>query len=285
MPSPNSRVEKLSPKKVIAGKGPQLTATQMIARLKEHGALSEMQRKFAPKGQKDPDYARYLFLEQLVIEACIAAQNYEAASDDENALRRRVDSEFLAGLPKHRRDVRKVANFIRRYAGRLGPALKQMHHVKSVRIMFEQKTSLGAAWRALLSAYEQALEASHLPTKKGPFVHRFQHGPLDFGEPIDQRSGAHIAAAETGLLFQLALYFKRYTWGVPAEALGYLQTGEPMPSDGNPCWPLCGNFLAAVFGDKVPSPDDLRRRLSKLLVRYPNLGFVGWLGAQPTCRN
>lgn len=91
-----------------------------------------------------------------------------------------------------------------------------------------------------------------------------------------------MKAAETGLLFQLALYFRLYTSGVGRDLLGYMQTGEPMPENGDPHWHLCGEILAAIFGEQIPAPDDLRRRLSKLLTKYPNLTFVGWpRGGEP----
>ena len=256
-------------------KAPNLALPKSLPPKTARRLTSAMRKKFAPARKGRAAILRYQILEQLVLDACTKAQNYEVAPADRNIIRRRMDSEFLRDLPRHRQDVKGVANFIRQYGGRVGPALKQMHRVEGIQIVFSKKTSLDAAWFALLSAYEAALEPHYLPAKSGPFVHRFQDGPLDFGEAIDRRRGPRIKAAQTGLLFELALYFKRFTSGVDGDLLGYMQTGEPLPLSGNPCWKLCGQALAEVFGGEV-RPDGLGRRLRKLRAKHPKLTFVGW---------
>jgi hypothetical protein len=234
-----------------------------------------MRKKLLPAVGTVADHYRYLALEQLVIEACVEAHEYSSGTDPHRSIRD-LDSEFLKALSGHRRQVEKVARFIRENAGRLGPALKRMHRVGGICIRYELRQPVGTAWSAVLSAYAAGLNPACLPARQGPFAHRFRDGPLDFGEAIDGRRGARIEAAETGLLFQLALYFRRYTAGVGREELGYMQSGEPMPEVGNPRWDLCGDIMAAIFGDRVPTTDDLRRRLGKLLASYRNLTFVGW---------
>ena len=252
-----------------------LTVQEMKEHLGRHHVQASMRKRLMPKKKDDAERARYLAFEELIIEACTEAHNFSLAVDP-NVMSRQSDSKFLSALSGHRKHVKSVASFIQQYAGYLSPAFRQLHRVEGIRIVYEYRQPLGPAWFALLSAYEAGLDSRYLPARQGPFAHRFRDGPLDFGEAVDRRRGPHIDAARTGLLFQLALYFRRYTSGIERDLLGYIQTGEPMPRDGYPCWALCAEALAAIFGDPVPTPDDLRRRLGKLLTNYTHLTFVGW---------
>jgi hypothetical protein len=251
------------------------------------GALRTMRDKLAPKKNGSAeDVNRYSYLERLVIEACTEARRYRLTygTSDPPARRRQRDTEVLGGLESHRKAVRRVANFIRRYPEYIGQALKQMHRVEGVSISFREKTSLADAWYRLLNAYEEALAPERVPAKRGPFVHRSRIGPLDFGASVDRQRGARIDAVQTGLLFQLVLYFRRYTSGKEGAALGYMQTGEPMPAQGDPCWLVCGELLAATLDTEILAPDDLGRRLNKLLQKHPKLSFVGWPGPPASSR-
>lgn len=257
------------------------SAERIRAQLEAHDVLATMRKELLPKSGGRADHDRYRSLERLVIEACVDAKNY-CSRTDPSRTSRDLDTDFLSALSRHREQVKQVGQFIHRHAGRLGPALKQMHRVGGIRVCFQARQPLGDAWSALLFAYAAALDTSRLPARQGPYAHRFREGPLDFAEPIDGRRGPHIKAAQTGLLFQLALYFRRFSLGVDGETLGYIQTGEPMPANGKPCWDLCGEILSALFGEPVPAADDLRRGLGKLLKRYPHLTFVGWpRGSEP----
>ena len=157
-----------------------------------------------------------------------------------------------------------------------------MHRVDGVKIEFARNRSIPEGWAQLLNAYEDALNPRNIPAKKGPFSHRSRVGPLDFGKSIDVRKGGVADGAEIGVLFELTLYFRRYTSGVDADRLGYMQTGEPMPQSGDPCWPLVVQLMAATFDkdafgtDGAPEEQNVRRRFNKLLKEHPQLTFAGW---------
>lgn len=261
---------------------------RMNEKLRRAGALKLVRKKLQPdRSEPQAEQLRYISLEFLIIEACADALAYQKqfnknpgryGSNDPFANRRAKDNQLRKQLQSHAACVRKLRSFISQNGDQVGRALAAMHFVEGVTIHAKPKMPLSELWCALLAALEGALQAKLLASKRGPFVHLTRVGPLDLGEPI-LGPGGSICPSETGLLFLLALYFRRYTSSpnVDADLLGRLETGEPMLDQGKPHWELCAHLLeAALDPPSVHTGDDIGRRMNKLLKAYPKLAFVGW---------
>ena len=136
----------------------------------------------------------------------------------------------------------------------------------------DAKTPLNEYYIGLLDRYAEALRRDLL-AKRGPFVHRFKVGPLIYPRPVDRHS-ARINVRAMGLLFQLVLYFRRFTHGI--RSVGRLQNGERMPSYGEPYYDIASEFVNAATGKAFGTASQARDRLDKFLAKNPGIGFGQW---------
>ena len=112
-------------------------------------------------------------------------------------------------------------------------------------------------------------------------------GPIDFGREISQGTRAQFKAAETGLLFQLTILFRRFTNGDALDLLENVEmpfAGQPqeVPKYGIPHWGISTKIIEVVFDWdtdnrwKEGKEDRLDKRLNKLIGDYPSAEFIGW---------
>jgi hypothetical protein len=117
--------------------------------------------------------------------------------------------------------------------------------------------------------YADVLE-SHPVCQKGPFMHRFQLGPLLFAGPLDRRSRL-ADDIETGLLFGLTLLSREFS----APECESVQLPVMMPRGGDPRWPIAVAALSDAL-DIHLDEKAAQTRVCKLLERHPDLGWMGW---------
>jgi hypothetical protein len=125
------------------------------------------------------------------------------------------------------------------------------------------------------------LESPRL-VKSGPFMHRFQSGPLIYNKPLDKRS-ARGDALVNGLLFETVLLARQFTVRPPF----LIQRGMVMPTlktyaadrtlraPGRPLWPVAAAIVSDVLNTNL-TDNAARNRLTILINRNPGLGWVGW---------
>lgn len=140
------------------------------------------------------------------------------------------------------------------------------------------KKSPAAPPAPLLHYYDKVLACleeaySHkavLGVNAGPFIHRYTVGPLKYRAALDQQK-AQPDAALNGLIFALAFHFRRATSGQQGHPW---QTGEEMPTDGEPKIPLIVHFAGATFPCVPISPSTVKMRLAHL--RRHHVGLAAW---------
>lgn len=261
------------------------TVDDMKKHLEEHQVLNDMRTKlftnvYRKYGKEELNNLRYGYLEQIIIEACFNARQYKGnfanTKVDSLSRRRNRDIEAIGQLTGQAKALEKIIKFISDYPSIAGHALMGCHDVPDISINFDRKMLLSDAWIKIFTAYKDALNEEKLPVKKPIFIHSTAVGALDFGSQINLKQGNKIKAASTSLLFLLAFYFRRYTSGVDTDFIAYMQTAEPMPKYGKPCYELCASLIAAALDEEISTSADLSRRLTKLIAKYPKLGFVGW---------
>jgi len=265
----------------------------MARQLARAGALSLVRKKLRPRRSASAiEHRRYESLEHLIFGACADArfyqEHFEGRKRDPCIQRRVSDSKLRKELKTHVTCVRRLKSFIRKHRAHIGRALAAMHYVEGVTIKVSQRRPLPELWYSLFEAYEKALQPQYLAPKVGLLTHLTRVGPLDLGHHPGER-GASIKGAETGLLFQLALFFRRYTSGIEsfdADLLGRLEVGERMPDYGKPHWELCAELLGAALGaTRARTAEDIGRRMNRLLQEHPQLSFVGWPQQRPRTTN
>lgn len=129
---------------------------------------------------------------------------------------------------------------------------------------------LSVIFDSLLEELYQGLSEPVLGKGHGPFLHRTQHGCLDYPESIERNS--RPAEADTMLLFSVVLHFRRHSLGEcrPGE-------GEPMPESGSSRYKLAAAIVQEVFSDsRILDEKSAEGRLTQLLSRNPGLALMSW---------
>jgi hypothetical protein len=219
-------------------------------------ALSEMRRKLGPY---QPE--AYGELEMRVLEACQNARAFDAnKGDDRYSKARARDRKLAIELPGQIAALKSVLKFIGRY-----PEWAEQINEARPRSL--------PAFASELEVYKQTLENQRRRLKRGAFDHRFRVGPLVFQKPIDKKQGAR-PGADVCLLFELTLYFRRFSDGF--REFAFIQSGEPMHKAGHPHYEVSALLIAGTLGQKPIKPDSLRKKLQGLMQRNPNIGLVDW---------
>lgn len=243
----------------------------MYEQLRNAGALDRMRTSLEPSQP-----AHYAELEYCVVEACAAALRFQQ-DPDKSAQRRSRDRQVRERLQRQFKAIKDLVGFLNSYPDYAEPALLRALKYSGVSIGAEKgehhtpPSNQVQAWKSLLKTYDQCLRA--LPLNRGAGLHRVQCGPLIYPKPVDARRGNRPLKAETGLVFQLVIYFRGFS--KPSPNFARLQSGHPMPKFGQPFFDICAAVLEATF-NRVVKPDTLRRRLDRLLLNNKGIGFGGW---------
>ena len=205
---------------------------------------------------------------------------------DPNERDRQRDTEYLKSLEAQISAARRLAKHIERFpdkaAWAFGAALLRLKEdLGSVPLLTLTSEPEGVnrfgygpgtvphVMAAMLNYYAEQIEQEPL-AKAGPFMHRFQLGPLLFEEAIDKRS-ARADPSITGLLFELTLFARRYT----SQSNIILCSGTKMLRSGRPL----SHVAVALIGDTFDvhlSEREAGDRLHQLLKRNPGVSWIGW---------
>lgn len=248
---------------------------EMFERLDAAGAIEQLRSTLQHYQPKSFD-----LLQDLVVECCADARRYaDRTTPDKFERRRQRDREARREIPAQIKAARRLQAFLSQYP-ELGDSsskvlLTNEPRAQNPELIAALKTSPKDVWQAFLVAYETVLRSAQRFAKKLLFLHGWQVGPLLYPKQFAARAGAHPKVAETGLLFQLTLYFRRFSRGLPH--FDYLQNGEPMPTYGHPHYEVSSLLIAAALDLKPPpNPKTLRKRLDDLLTDNKGIGLAAW---------
>lgn len=210
-----------------------------------------------------------IITQERIAIACFNAAHYDAARDPGEVYRDKIQAE-----KKKLKQLQNAAHILAISAGHNDKVLSWAHDVaddkSGVRIT-RKDHSTPKAHHLVMQDYFTQLEIAlcgKLPEiHGGAFTHKFTKGNLFFDEPISR--GRKITA-ETMLAFELSFYLRMYTAG---RAHDGTQTGQHMPDDGSPCFPVVASFCNAVFGggwDGKQVGDNVRA--------IKNAGLKSWQG-------
>lgn len=133
------------------------------------------------------------------------------------------------------------------------------------------------ALRWLLISMINVIRREGAPTLgKGPWRHRTKHGCLHFQTTIDIERTT-LPSAHTMLVFNLVFLYRKGTVTYEPNYGPGWQTGEPMPTDGDPHWNEATQLANAVLNQSV-TPAQSRDRIRRLISRNPGIGLGGWPG-------
>jgi hypothetical protein len=243
--------------------------SEMRARLEHAGALPALRDAL---GNYQPDLI--LDLQNCVVTACVDAQQYKLTGTDAYQKRRDSDRKVSKRISGQLKAIQKLQDFIQDHNRYVRNALVAMKLRNALSHSDDKDEDITESWNAVLGNYGRSLQKA-IPAKQGPFLHRFQIGPLRYVKPVDNVRGKRPNAAEAGLLFQLVLYFRRFSHGEKnfAVILGH----DEMPVGiGRPHYEVCAKLLGAALNVRSRRPETVRKRLEELLKYNEGISFSGW---------
>lgn len=220
------------------------------------------------------DLSGFHALEKKVLEACFHAWRLmqEPSSDDFERQHQDVKSvkessdDVVAAIKRIRRAVMAQPYYVAMF-------LNPIRSLMNVRLKAGEDTPDGIA-RTFVEMLD-ALENGFLATRSGDV--RFEGriaGCLMY--PSDIRNQRSANYAENGLIFHLALIFKRWS----TQSLEQLVPDCVMPNEGKPHYSIIVRFIhAALYPDQPEPPYDAAGcgdRLKKLLKNHAGVRYIGW---------
>ena len=203
-----------------------------------------------------------------ICRACFEATHYKPEEDPGKKYR-----DGIAETKKTLKGLARAARVLKLAAGSdnkgLMWAMGKAEAESGVRLTRADKKgeiSLTKVAESYFDSLESALEGKLPEISGGPFLHKFTIGNLHFDRPI--RAGRPITVA-TMLAFELALHMRRHTAG---RAEDLIQTGEPMPTDGDPCFQVVAAFCTATLTTTLDARqigDNVRQLKEVSLFRWP----------------
>jgi hypothetical protein len=209
------------------------------------------------------------WLIQVMFETCHSAEGYITHKTDKNEELRRDDAAAAKSLSGQRNAVHTLASFARQYGRQAGFALAAAGFRGREQ---DDGKKLTQAFVDMLLDYDKALSTT--TQRSGPWLHRVACGNLIFARPIDSRR--RHPSVGMGLLFHLVLLLRNYTSGL--RSFARYQTGQPMPSHGEPHYDLAVEFVHVATDDEIRSPG---AALRKLIRENPGIGLYHWPGGNP----
>ena len=82
--------------------------------------------------------------------------------------------------------------------------------------------------------------------------------------------GGRPITIETMLAFELAFYLRMYTAG---NAFDGIRSGQAMPKNGDPCFPIVAKFCSAVLGTSWDA-----KKIGDNVRGLKNVGLIAWQG-------
>lgn len=197
----------------------------------------------------DPNGSDGLLLD--VVEACYHASKF----NDRFKVQRDRNRDILKELPTVEQAITTLRSFLSRYpdigSWMLGGAYlhwKQSHKPRKVQFLGIQDTraTLAELQEDFLGSWAKTLKAPIPSLKCGPFLYRFQSGPLLYQKALDEQDTPPLDPALNGLVFNLAFLFRRAT----SKETFFWATGSPMPTNGKPHYPLVTLLTVCALPDR-----------------------------------
>jgi hypothetical protein len=210
----------------------------------------------------------------IIIGACESARTFDWTPEQTS---RDADRNAIKEAKSAAKHALKFAEYCRAYPWQmmsaiLGAILRTGVHLRTKED--EQPIERGVAFSPsysirladLLTQAAVELNAGNLSAKRGPFVHRTRHGPLNYNKPIE--NNADLPAPPTALAIYLSFLFRKQF--LVGEA--YFQPGETIPVNGKPRWKLVEKFVS----DSLGVDGDFKDAATKVLGRNRTLEIVGY---------
>lgn len=205
---------------------------------------------------------------QRVATACYQAAHYKPGSDPGNQYRTNMaaERERLGQLGR-------AAHVLRLAAQRGDKAFKWATvHAElgsGVRMIRVDESSGSENHSVVAERYffelEKALQRPLPELNGGPFLHRFTLGNLYFHKPL---AAGRPVTTETMLAFELTIYLRLHTAGLAGNSL---EPGNPMPTDGQPCYPVVAAFCNATLGLHLEA-----KQVGENVRKLKNVGLTHW---------
>lgn len=205
---------------------------------------------------------------QRVATACYKAAHYRPESDPGNQYRTNMAAE-----KERLGQLERAAHVLRLAAQRGDKAFKwatvQAELSSGVRMIRADESSGSEDHSVVAERYfsnlEKALQRPLPELNGGPFLDRFTFGNLYFHEPL--AAGRPISTA-TMLAFELTIYLRMHTAG---RAGNSLEPDNPMPTDGQPCYPVVAAFCNATLGLHLEA-----KQVGENVRKLKNVGLTNW---------
>jgi hypothetical protein len=208
-----------------------------------------------------------------VIEACYRASTFKNKKNPHTQLTR----EILKEIPTVEHAIAALRSFLSRYpeAGSwmlCGAYLrwKEVHKPKKVQYLGVENTrvTLAHLQEEFFQCWADTLKRPIPGVKSGPFLHRFQSGPLLYQQPLDEQDKPPLDPALNGLAFQLAFLFRRAT----SKQVISWATGSSMPTTGKPHYPIVTLLAKCALPDRHHITSSLiRDRIAHLVKKKVTL--------------
>lgn len=216
-------------------------------------------------------------LDSRILEACEEARHYSGLKSDRFERRRERDRATRRRIPACLKATEKLRNFLiefPEFAEHIASAAPNVpdHHTADP-LSGALRSDAARTCADFLASIERALTSAMTTARGKIFQHGYQVGPLIYPKHITSRQGARPKIAETGLAFQLTIYFRRVSAKQPN--FEYLMTPEPMPQCGEPHYELTSRIIKVALGKTVTS-HALYKRIDDLVRANPGIGLGAW---------
>jgi hypothetical protein len=217
------------------------------------------------------------------IEYCEQARRYDWEKDNTTRLADR-NARKLVRNKNPIVNARELARFLEEFPQQtmqpiMAAILKSGVHLRTMAddpetinlgVAFSKSHSLRMA--RLLAEFANELASGALFAQTGPFMHRFRVGPLLYPKPVDGRTRQAGADERTCLAVFLSFLFRVHSL---TGSFAY-QSGETIPKEGNPRWPLVAQLVTDALGQCANEAPDYGNTVGKLISRHPDLRVLGY---------
>lgn len=207
---------------------------------------------------------------EKIVQACFNAAHYKPEVDPGQIYRDKLRAE-----KKKRDQLARAAHVLALSAGRNETAIKWAclrAELESGVCIRQKETQEQSELTKVVGNYllnlEKALRAPLPELDGGPWLNKFTLGNLILNDAI---SAGRPITTESMLAFELVFYLRLHT---ASRACERPQNGQPMPTEGKPCYPVVAAFCLAVFGGSH-TPSDMQDRANQISDNVRKLKMAG----------
>ena len=204
------------------------------------------------------------YLKDFVLRACESAERYDAGAD-RMLNHRKKDQDAKENRKDLSAALRKVARYVTEHQLRCKLALADAGYKGCISDPKDGDAS--SSFSKLLLRMDKTLTAMEDGPGAG-WLHTVSAANLILPSAIRSRNKPPVPM---GLLFQIVLYFRNFTAGVPE--FWFYQFGESMPDHGEPHYDVAALFVEIALGYSYNRPG---HSLRKFLKEHPKTGLGEW---------